>query len=45
MDRARTIIDNLGGGEMHVADAKGKFSKPATQVGPKQREGRAKDRR
>ena len=44
IDRARTIVDNLGGGELRIADRHGRFSDSDTQNGPK-RESSARDRR
>lgn len=43
--RARKIIDDFGGGKMHVADGRGKFNEASTQAGPKQGQGTARDRR
>ena len=45
VDRGREIVDNLGGGELHVANRDGKFGNPSTQVGPKQKESKARDTR
>lgn len=43
--RAREIVDNLGGGEVRIADRQGVFRDSDTQEGPKHSESRARDRK
>jgi Uncharacterized protein conserved in bacteria (DUF2188) len=45
IDRARDIVDNLGGGEVRIADRHGRFNDSDTQRGPHQRESKARDRK
>lgn len=45
VDRAREIVDNLGGGEVRIANRHGRFGDSDTQNGPKHRESPAKDRK
>lgn len=43
--RAREIVDNLGGGEVRIADKHGKFDDSDTQNGPRHKESPARDRK
>jgi hypothetical protein len=45
IDRAREIVGNLGGGEVRIADRRGRFNESDTQRGPRQSESRARDRK
>lgn len=45
IDRAREIVDNLGGGEVRIANRQGRFNDSDTQRGPRQRESSARDRK
>lgn len=43
--RAREIVDNLGGGEVRIADKHGKFDDSDTQSGPRHKESPVRDRK
>jgi len=45
VDRGREIVDNLGGGDLRIANKDGKFADSDTQSGPKHRESKAPDRK
>lgn len=44
-DRARQIVKGQGGGEVRIANQRGKFIDSDTVRGPRHRESRAKDRK
>jgi hypothetical protein len=43
VDRAREIVDNLGGGEVRIANRHGQLIDSDTQSGPKRGESTARD--
>lgn len=45
IDRAREIVNGQGGGEIRIADKKGRFNDSDTAKGPRHKESRAKDRK
>jgi uncharacterized protein DUF2188 len=45
VDRARQIVDNLGGGEVRIQRRHGGFRDSDTQSGSKHRESRTRDRK
>lgn len=45
IDRAREIVDNLGGGEIRIANREGTLIDSDTVSGPRHRESPAQDRR
>jgi len=45
VDRAREIVDHLGGGEIRIANKEGTFIDSDTVRGPKHRESPARDRK
>ena len=45
IDRAREIVKGQGGGEIRIADKRGRFSDSDTVKGPRHKESSAKDRK